>query len=201
MIPSADGQTAKPALRAAALARRDALGRPERAAASEAIATRAIAILTAAGPSVVAAYRAIRSEVDPAAIADWALGQRIAVALPAVSGGDSLVFRTYRPGEPLTDAGFGTVAPGSQVPEVDPDVIVVPLAAFDRAGHRLGYGRGFYDRGVARLRERGLAPLTLGLAFAVQEVDAIAREPHDVRLDFVVTENETIDFRVTVSEA
>ena len=72
---------------------------------------------------------------------------------------------------------------------VDPDFILVPLAAFDRRGTRIGYGKGYYDMALGGLHARGLRPRLVGVAFAVQEVESIPREPHDVRLDWVVTEN------------
>jgi len=190
----ADATAARSALRAEARARRDAMTVAMRAAASVAIANRAIAIAGAILPNVVAAYRAIRSEVDPEAIIAWAARHRIASALPATDSGATLVFRRYRPGDPLVPAGFGTLAPEAKAEEVDPDLVIVPLVAFDRAGTRLGYGRGFYDRGIHRLRARGGKPLTVGLAFAVQEVAAIPAEGHDVRMDWIVTEAATFDF-------
>jgi len=194
MTAPADRRIAKVSLRAAALARRDAIPAAERTRLSAKIAARAIAVLAAARPASVAVYRAIRSEADPAAILAWALASGIVGALPAVVG-EGLVFRRFVAETPLVDAGFGTLAPGPDAPAVDPDALVVPLAGFDRAGHRLGYGRGHYDRSLAGLRARGIRPLILGVAFAAQEVDAIPGEPHDVRLDVVVTEGETIDLR------
>jgi 5-formyltetrahydrofolate cyclo-ligase len=92
----------------------------------------------------------------------------------------------------LEPARFGLSVPPAAAGEVDPDVILVPLAGFDRRGHRLGYGAGHYDRALARLiaaRPR----LVLGLAYAAQAVDAVPAEPHDRRLDAVLTETGRID--------
>jgi 5-formyltetrahydrofolate cyclo-ligase len=86
-------------------------------------------------------------------------------------------------------------APGTTV--VDPDVLLVPVTAFDRTGARLGKGRGVYDRAIAAFRRRGLSPVLVGIAFSVQEVPAIRREPHDVGLDWIVTEKETLGFPKT----
>lgn len=191
----ADGSATKAAFRADAMARRDALSPQARAAASAAIAERTIAIAEKLKPAVMAAYRAIRSEVDPDAIVDWALAKDIVVVLPAVSDAATLVFRRYRPGDALAAGGFGTLSPPRGAPEIDPDLVVSPMVAFDRSGTRLGHGRGFYDRCMWALRARGLSPTLLGVGFSVQEVAAIPAEPHDVRMDFIVTEKETLDFR------
>lgn len=192
MTPPAES-AAKSVLRDAARARRDGLGENERAAASAAIAERTIAVVAANRPAVLAAYSAIRSEVDPDEIIAWALANGLVVALPAVVDATTLVFRRYAPGDPLAAGGYGTLAPTRDAPEVHPDLIVSPLLAFDRKGSRLGYGRGFYDRGLWLLRARGMKPLSIGLAFATQEVTAIPDELHDVRMDWIVTERETLD--------
>jgi 5-formyltetrahydrofolate cyclo-ligase len=97
------------------------------------------------------------------------------------------VFRRWRPGAPLEAAPFGLSHPPAEAGTVDPDVLLVPLAAFDRRGHRIGYGRGYYDRALARLDARGRRR-AIGVAFSVQEVDAVPDEPHDRRLDAVLTE-------------
>ena len=195
MRPPFAGSAAKAALRADAMARRDALSEAERAAGSARIMERAIAIIEPLKPAVIATYRAIRSEVVPDAVTDWALGRGLVVVLPAVLDATTLVFRRHRPSDPLALGGFGTLSPPPDAPEIDPDVILTPMVAFDRQGVRLGHGRGYYDRGVLALHARGLRPALVGVAFAVQEVGSIPAEPHDSRMDWIVTENETIDLR------
>ena len=111
----------------------------------------------------------------------------------------TIVFRRFMPGDTLVAGGFGTTFPSAQAPTVEPDVIILPVVAFDRAGMRLGYGRGFYDRAIARQREAGREPKLLGIAFAVQEVTGIPHEPHDVRLDWIVTDKEILDFTGTTT--
>jgi 5-formyltetrahydrofolate cyclo-ligase len=173
-------------LRRAALARRDALASDWRAEASRAIAQRALDLpeLTSSGP--VACYWPIRSEVDPRPLGEMLAGRGLALALPVVTS-DGLVFRVWRPGDPLEAAGFGTMGPLASAPAIRPAVLLVPLAAFDRACHRIGYGAGFYDRAIEILRASG--PLTMiGLAFAAQEVEHVPAEPHDRALDAIVTE-------------
>jgi 5-formyltetrahydrofolate cyclo-ligase len=189
------GSAAKAALRADATARRDAMPAAARARGAAVIAERALAIAGPLKPSVVAVYRAIRTEVVPDAIVDWALGRGLVVVLPAIENASTLVFRRYRPGDPLVAAGLGTVSPTSEAPAIDPDLIVTPIVAFDRAGTRLGHGRGYYDRGVLALHAKGLRPVLVGVAFAVQEVAAIPSESHDIAMDWIVTEKETIDLR------
>ena len=189
------GSAAKAALRADAMARRDAMPAAARARGSAVIAERALAIAGPLKPSVIAVYRAIRTEVVPDAIVDWALGRGLVVVLPAIEDATTLVFRRYRPGDRLVAGGLGTVSPVRNAPAIDPDLIVTPMVAFDRAGTRLGHGRGYYDRGVLALHAKGLRPTLVGVAFAVQEVAAIPSESHDIAMDWIVTEKETIDLR------
>jgi 5-formyltetrahydrofolate cyclo-ligase len=184
--------TAKAALRGEAMARRDRLDTATRANGSATISERAIALITDVGPASIAAYVPIRSECDPRAIIEWAWGVGVATALPAVADATTIVFRDYRSGDTLVDGGFGTLAPATNAPILDPEVIIAPVIAFDRSGARLGHGHGFYDRAIAASRARGLDPLVVGVAFSVQEVANIPVDPHDVHLDWIVTEKETL---------
>lgn len=197
MKPPFAGAAAKAALRADAMARRDALDATFRRAASADIAARAIAIVAPLKPAVVAVYHAIRSEVDPLPVLEWALARGLTVVLPALRNANTMVFRRYRPGDPLAAGGFGTLSPPPDKAEIDPNVIVSPMVGFDRSGMRLGHGRGYYDRAILSLRARGLHPPLVGLAFSAQEVSAIPAESHDVRMDWIVTEKETLDLRHT----
>ena len=192
MTTAAAGNPAKAALRIAALSRRDRLGAVERADASGRIAERVMAIVGAKKPAVMAAYLPIRSECDCRPIIARARSLSIAIALPAVVDPVNLVFRRFEPGVPLAAGGHGTLAPMPDQPILDPDLVIVPLVAFDRSGLRLGYGRGFYDRALAGLAARGLRPTLIGVAFATQEAEVIPAEAHDIRLDWIVTENETL---------
>jgi 5-formyltetrahydrofolate cyclo-ligase len=89
----------------------------------------------------------------------------------------------------LVSTGFGTVGPGADAAVLDPDIMLVPLSAFDRTGHRIGYGAGYYDRAIERLWQKGLDPQLIGIAFDCQEVPSVPAEPHDVRLDAILTES------------
>jgi 5-formyltetrahydrofolate cyclo-ligase len=185
----------KAALRLAALARRDGLEPDFRVAASQVIGARALPVVTAASPAVISLYWPIRNEVDTAAIAAAMRDASVTVLLPVVEADGQMSFREWREDVPLVPAGFGTLGPAASAAEGVPSVVVVPLAAFDRTGHRIGYGKGFYDRAVTSLQAAGRHQLLIGLAFSVQEVTPIPAEAHDRRLDFIVTERETLDFR------
>ncbi len=180
--------------RGQALKRRNALSEAERARLSEAIAERAGDIMVSLLPDCVALYRPIGSECETRAIMVKATSTGAEVALPAIIDKTTILFRRFMPGDTLVAGGFGTTFPSARAPTVEPDVIVLPVVAFDRNGTRLGYGRGFYDRAIARQRAAGRSPKLIGIAFSVQEVEGIPQEPHDVRLDWIVTDKEVLDF-------
>ena len=144
-------------------------------------------------PRSIAAYVAMRSEADPSPIVEAARRLGIEIGLPVIVPGAALVFRRFELGHALIPGGFGTMVPVESAPLVEPGIVIVPVVGFDRAGTRLGYGKGHYDRTIAALRARGLRPPLVGIAFSVQEVDTIPHEPHDIRLDLILTENELID--------
>jgi 5-formyltetrahydrofolate cyclo-ligase len=180
----------KARLRRAALARRDALAPAARAEASRAIAEQALRMLLRIEAAPVGLYWPIRSEVDTKPLIAALAARGTALALPVVAE-PVLRFLAWAPGEPLVDAGFGTRGPQASAQEVRPRLLIMPLAAFDRARHRVGYGKGHYDRAIALLSAEG--PIaTIGLAFACQEVEEIPAEEHDRRLDVIITETETI---------
>jgi 5-formyltetrahydrofolate cyclo-ligase len=190
----------KSELRDRALRQRDATDPHYRSEASAAIAGRVWPLVVARRPGVLAAYVGMRSEVDPAPLVAAAHAAGILVGLPAVLPAGGLVFRRHEPGDLLVPGGFGTMVPPEAAPPVDPDVVIVPLVGFDRTGTRLGYGKGHYDRTIAALRARGLSPTLIGVAFSRQEVDTIPHEPHDVRLDVIVTETGILDPRAGGTE-
>jgi 5-formyltetrahydrofolate cyclo-ligase len=102
--------------------------------------------------------------------------------------------RAWAFGEPLAAGVWGIRQPEAAAPEVAPDILIVPLLVFDRAGHRIGYGAGYYDMTIVALRARQ-AVTAIGLAFAAQEIAAVPATPHDAALDLVLTEGEVIDLR------
>jgi 5-formyltetrahydrofolate cyclo-ligase len=181
-------------LRTAALARRDALSDEQRAAAAQAIASRGLPVEIKRG-AVVAGYSPIRSEIDPTPLMRTVAAQGARLALPAVTArGKSLAFRAWSPEDKLTLGPLGILEPSPAAAELVPDIVLVPLAAFDRAGHRIGYGAGHYDFTLAHLR-KAKTIVAIGLAFAVQEIKTIPMQPHDVALDYVLTEKHAFDFR------
>ncbi|HEU5273400.1 MAG TPA: 5-formyltetrahydrofolate cyclo-ligase [Xanthobacteraceae bacterium] len=183
----------KAELRREAIARRDALPAAERAAAAAAIAARPLPVALSPG-AIVSGFSPLKSEINPVPLmrAFAAAGARL--ALPVVAGkGRPLTMRSWNFGEPLDSGVWGIREPKPEAPEVFPDILIVPLLAFDRAGHRIGYGAGYYDMTIARLR--GMKPvIALGIAYAAQEIAAVPATPRDSPLDLVLTERETIGF-------
>ncbi len=139
-------------------------------------------------PAVVSGFIAYGTEIDPGLLLKRLADEGWVTALPVVTGdGAPLTMRAWRPGEALQAGRWNIPVPGPEAGEVEPDVLLVPLLAFDSAGYRLGYGGGFYDRTLQRLR--GLKPVvTVGIAFAGQEVDKVPRGPYDQPLEWILTE-------------
>ena len=184
----------KAELRKAALARRDALAPAERQAAAEAVATRAFPLPIAPG-AIVSGFSPLKSEINPLPLLRKLAAAGARLALPVVAGrGKPLIMRTYAFGQPLSAGVWGIREPREDAPEVEPDILIVPLIAFDRRGNRIGYGAGYYDLTIDRLR--GLKAITaVGIAYAAQEVAQVPTTARDARLDLVLTERETIDCR------
>ena len=181
-------------LRTAALESRDALSSEHRAAAAQAIAQRGLPVEIVGG-TVVAGYSPIRSEIDPTPLMRELAARGARLALPVITArGQSLRFRVWSVGDRLLSGPLGILEPSPAAAEITPDIVLVPLAAFDHAGHRIGYGAGHYDRTLAQLRKSRHA-MAIGLAFAAQEVAAVPALAHDVALDFVLTEARALDFR------
>jgi 5-formyltetrahydrofolate cyclo-ligase len=180
--------TEKRALRREALARRDALPPQWRIEASLAMAEAAHAIALDPG-TIVSGFWPIRSEADirPAMFALRERGARL--SLPVVLDKTTIIFRELVRGVPLVDTGFGTAGPSAEAEVLDPAIMLVPLAAFDRRGHRIGYGAGHYDRAIAKLHDKGMSPRLIGIAFDCQEVPLVPNQWHDVMLSDVLTES------------
>ena len=187
-------QTDKEQLRREAMARRDALPPDARQAAAEAIAARKFPLPIAPG-MIVSGFMPLKSEINPLPLMRKLAGQGARLALPVVAGrGKPLIMREWVFGEPLIAGVWGIREPKPEAAVVDPDILLVPLLAFDRTGHRIGYGAGYYDLTLAQLRARKPI-IAVGLAFAAQEVAAIPATPRDARLDLVLTEREVLDLR------
>ena len=184
----------KAAVRADALQRRDALAPDVRAAAAEAIAARGL-VVALRGGEIVSGFMPIKSEINPIPLLRRCADAGARLALPAIVGrGKPLSMRAWAVGEKLVPGQWGIREPDASAPELDPDIMLVPLAAFDRRGHRIGYGAGYYDMTISALRARKPF-VAIGLAYAAQEVPEVPTLAHDARLDLVLTEREAIDCR------
>lgn len=140
-------------------------------------------------------YHAMGTELDPEPLALRLIAAGGRLAMPATLGADRpLVFRQVRAGDIAVPDAFGVPSPPPEAPEATPRLVICPLLAFDRAGGRLGQGGGHYDRTLAVLRAQGPV-FVLGLAYAGQEVAALDLEPHDQRLDAILTETGYTRFR------
>jgi len=184
-----DPAAVKAAARAAAFARRRvAFEAGDRAAG----AARLLSVLQAYRGRDIAGYMAMRTEIDPlAAMADMARDGRVCV--PVIAGnGLPLLFRQWTPGAAMIDGPFGAQVPAAG-DVIVPEVLIVPLVAFDRAGNRLGYGGGFYDRTLQRLRA-ARPTVAIGFAWAAQEAGCLPLEPTDQPLDMLVTEAGVMRF-------
>ena len=184
----------KAELRKSALARREAMPAAERQAAAGAIAGRPFPLRISPGV-IVSGFSPLKSEINPLPLMRTLADAGARLALPVVAGrGQPLIMRAYAFGQELNSGVWGIREPKDDAPEVDPDILIVPLAAFDRRGNRIGYGAGYYDMTINRLR--ALKPVTaVGIAYAAQEVPDVPVTERDARLDLVLTERETIDFR------
>ena len=179
-------EEAKAALRLKARGVRAAILNSTRGDAARAVAGHFFDSVPLAPRDVVAGYWRIKDEMDCQPILVRLMDAFQPVCLPVVLGDEQpLELRLWEQGASLYEAGFGTLAPSELAPQVEPDVILMPLLGFDKRGTRLGYGGGYYDRTLERLSKR---PRLVGLAFAAQELEDIPREAHDVPLDTVVTE-------------
>jgi 5-formyltetrahydrofolate cyclo-ligase len=170
----------------AKLTRADAFRR-HGAAAAERLAAQGLAFAAEQPGAMVSAFAAIGDEIDPAPLMLRLRADGFRLCLPVMQGkGRPLLFRAWEPGEPMEERMWGIREPRSSAPEVAPDIVLAPLLAFDRAGYRLGYGAGFFDRTLAAVRSRK-AIIAIGLAYDEQEVDAVPHLDYDQRLDWVLT--------------
>ncbi|HEY3720670.1 MAG TPA: 5-formyltetrahydrofolate cyclo-ligase [Roseiarcus sp.] len=181
-------------LRRRALSRRRALDPDRRVAFSARLVDEGLRLARLFTPRVVSGFHPIGDEPDAVALLGALAHAGFTTALPVTSRGLPLTFRNWRPGDATIPGPMNIPEPTPEAGEVAPDMLFVPLAAFDRRGHRIGYGAGHYDRTLAGLRARGPVH-AVGVAYSVCEVEAVPDKPHDQRLDFILTESELIDAR------
>ena len=184
----------KTTLRRDALARREAIEPAARAAFSRRLADEGLHLARLWRPQIVSVFHPLRGEPDTLRLLTALAADGFATALPVVVGrGSPLTFRRWRSGDQTRDGAMSIRQPLEAAPVVDPDLLFVPLACFDRRGHRIGYGAGYYDRSLAYLR--AMKPVhAAGVAYGVCEIAAVPYEGHDQTLDAIVTEHETILF-------
>ncbi|MFO1117933.1 MAG: 5-formyltetrahydrofolate cyclo-ligase [Beijerinckiaceae bacterium] len=186
----------KPAIRRACLARRDLIEPGEAHAAAKVIAREGLSLIRRLVPvcGTIGAYWPIRSEISTRPLLETLAKAGYRVALPAtVAAAKPLRFHLWSPGDDLHVGPLGLAEPSGDAPVATPDALFVPLAAFDGSGHRIGYGGGNFDATLDGLRKGRPLP-AIGLAFALQEVAAVPAEPHDQKLDYVITEEKTFSF-------
>ena len=142
---------------------------------------------------VISGFLPIGSEIDTRPILEICREMGLEITLPCVEQEAApLIFRRWHPDDTLVKESFGTVAPAASAQELLPDLIIAPMLAFDRRGYRLGYGGGFYDRSLEKIRK--IKPVrVIGVAYAAQEVEAVPIDEFDQPLDMVVTEREVIN--------
>lgn len=182
----------KAELRETYLAKRDAMPAEVRTAAAEAIAARPFPYQIKPGV-VVSAYAPMRSELNPVPLMRKLADAGATLALPVTGPrGKPLVMREWAFGQPLTSGVWGIREPTAAAPEAWPDILLVPLAVYDRKGNRIGYGAGYYDLTINRMRV--LKPvIAIGLAYHNQHAAVVPSTSRDARLDLVLTEREVID--------
>jgi len=182
---------AKAAIRRDARAKRDALPAELRAQAAATIAARPFPRALPAG-AVVSGFMPLKSEINPLPLMRTLAAAGARLALPVVRGrGKPLLMRAFAFGDSLASGVWGIREPKPGAPEAVPDVMLVPLLAFDRGGNRIGYGAGYYDLTIASLRAQR-SVLAVGIAFAAQEIVQVPATARDARLDLVLTEREVI---------
>ncbi len=183
----------KSSLRDATLAKRDAMPAAERQGAAETRAARGLPVAIKPG-IIVSGFMPMKTEINPLPLMRKLAGEGAQLALPCIVGrGHPLIMLAYRFGDEFKAGQWGIREPLPEAPDVKPDIVLVPLACFDRTGQRIGYGAGYYDRTIAALRAAKKIT-TIGLAFSLQEIPQVPATEHDQRLDFVLTEKEILRF-------
>lgn len=162
--------------------------------ASRRLACHGLDFLKVQPPKIVSGFAAINDEINPAPLMMWLREEGYQLALPVIQGkGLPLVMRAWTPGDVMNVAAWGIAEPLDDKPEVDPDILLVPLLAYDARGYRLGYGGGFYDRTLARLRSKKPV-IAVGMAYDELKVDAVPVESYDQQLDFMLTPSGPMKF-------
>ena len=181
-------------LRALAKSRRDQLHQNQSADAGTLLAAFFLNNIPLPPGTVISGYMPIGSEIDPRPLMAELdqLGHKL--ALPITHGDSPLTFRRWSPETVLSRSSFGTEEPPEIAPACVPDILLVPLFAFDKSGSRLGFGKGHFDRTLDALRAQKKI-LAVGIAYAGQEMDSIPQDQHDQKLDWIITEKKALKIK------
>jgi len=182
----------KPLLRKQTLAARSAISSKQKNLAVNNAAKLFIKNIPMNHNDIIAAYWPISGELDCLPLVEqlWARGHQICLPV-TIAENKPLIFRVWQKGQKLIDGGHGIKTPDKNTSILVPNIIIMPLVAFDKKGARLGYGKGYYDRTIAKMEQK---PLLVGYGFALQEVEHINSESHDAPLDYVVSEKKVVKF-------
>ena len=188
----------KAALRREMTARRDSIAPAARASAAQGVASVGLPpdIFAAAGGGhkVISSYWSIGAELDPGQLERRLIADGHRICLPCIQGkADPMLFRLWTHGDPMRERKWGIKEPVEPAAAVDPDILLVPLLAWDARGFRLGYGGGYYDRSIQALRTRK-SVVVVGFAYDEQRVDAVPHLDYDERLDWMLTPSGAIRF-------
>lgn len=149
---------------------------------------------TLARRKIFAGYMPIATEFDPQPIMDLCVGLGLQGALPVVNDAGALEFQAWSPDVKLARGGFSIFVPTPPTPVVQPDLLFVPLLAVDRKGWRIGYGAGYYDSALRRIRKHSVPPpIVIGVCFDGQLVNTVPHHDGDERLDWILTETQIIE--------
>lgn len=190
----------KKQLRAEALARRNALDPVLRAEVALQLG-HANDLLRIEPGTIVSGFWPMRSELDLRPLMFRLIDSGMRVCLPAILDKTTIVFRELKRGAPLVDMGFGTRGPDGHAALLEPSVMLIPLAAFDARGHRIGYGAGYYDRAITRLHAAGLSPRLVAAGFDCQEVPRVPEAAHDVQLHQLLSDTGLRSFPLAARPA
>ncbi len=176
----------KEQLRTKFLAIRQSVSQDSRAAASRAIVSHVLRCVPQT--STVAGYMAIRGEIDILPALQALSDRNQTLCLPVTLNNRELVFRQFHPGDALQSGAYNIPIPPADAPVVVPEVLLIPMLAFDAEGHRLGYGAGYYDRAIQKFRQKNKELKVVGVGFSCQQARAIPVGEQDEKLDAIITE-------------
>ena len=183
----------KQALRARMKRVRAELDDETRDSSARALADAALEFIAPSPGAVISGFAAIDDELNLWPLLETLAASGHPIVLPVtIRKGEPLIFRAWEPGVALEPGAFSVPVPGADAPERTPEILLVPLLAFDSEGFRLGYGAGFYDRTLSKLRARGRVT-AIGIAFEVQQVEAVPHDVYDEALDWVLTPSGPIE--------